>query len=280
MSYKKAKPRKENLKINVKAKKALGQCFLSDENIARKIVELSKPSKDNVVVEVGPGLGAITKYLVNSYKRVIAYEIDEDVVEPLHKNTNNAQNLDLIMEDILKANLDYLDKIEEEIVSVSNLPYYITSPIIAKFIDGAKSIKRMYFMVQKEMADRLSAPVSTKDYNAFSIYVQYKANVKTVLNVKRTCFTPSPNVDSAVIEISRIDREFKPNNEEKFRKIVETSFKERRKTLVNNLSNLYTKEKILNVLNKLELNPSIRAENLSIDEFIELSNELEVSGNE
>lgn len=271
--------REKNRKINkeftnVKAKKKLGQCFLSDSNISRKIIELSNPSKDIVAIEVGPGLGAITKYMLEGYKKVIAYEIDNDVVEKLLTATKDKGELDLRMMDILKADLSYLNDLEEEVVSISNLPYYITSPIIAKFLDEAPKIKRMYFMVQKEMAERLSAKVSTKDYNAFSIMVQYYADVKIVLNVPRTCFTPSPNVDSAVIEIKRIDRLYKPQNEELFKKVVSQSFKERRKTLVNNLSSTINKDKLKNIFDELGLNENIRAENLNIDDFIALSDKL------
>lgn len=271
--------REKNRKINkeftnVKAKKKLGQCFLSDSNISRKIIELSNPSKDIIAIEVGPGLGAITKYMLEGYKKVIAYEIDNDVVEKLLTATKDKGELDLRMMDILKADLSYLNDLEEEVVSISNLPYYITSPIIAKFLDEAPKIKRMYFMVQKEMAERLSAKVSTKDYNAFSIMVQYYADVKIVLNVPRTCFTPSPNVDSAVIEIKRIDRLYKPQNEELFKKVVSQSFKERRKTLVNNLSSTINKDKLKNIFDELGLNENIRAENLNIDDFIALSDKL------
>lgn len=271
--------REKNRKINkeftnVKAKKKLGQCFLSDSNISRKIIELSNPSKDIVAIEVGPGLGAITKYMLEGYKKVIAYEIDNDVVEKLLTATKDKGELDLRMMDILKADLSYLNDLEEEVVSISNLPYYITSPIIAKFLDEAPKIKRMYFMVQKEMAERLSAKVSTKDYNAFSIMVQYYADVKIVLNVPRTCFTPSPNVDSAVIEIKRIYRLYKPQNEELFKKVVLQSFKERRKTLVNNLSSTINKDKLKNIFDELGLNENIRAENLNIDDFIALSDKL------
>ena len=271
--------REKNRKINkeftnVKAKKKLGQCFLSDSNISRKIIELSNPSKDIVAIEVGPGLGAITKYMLEGYKKVIAYEIDNDVVDKLLIATKDKGELDLRMMDILKADLSYLNDLEEEVVSISNLPYYITSPIIAKFLDEAPKIKRMYFMVQKEMAERLSAKVSTKDYNAFSIMVQYYADVKIVLNVPRTCFVPSPNVDSAVIEIKRIDRLYKPQNEELFKKVVLQSFKERRKTLVNNLSSTINKDKLKNVFDELGLNENIRAENLNIDDFIALSDKL------
>ena len=272
---KREKNRKTNKEFtNVKAKKKLGQCFLSDSNISRKIIELSNPSKDIVAIEVGPGLGAITKYMLEGYKKVIAYEIDNDVVEKLLTATKDKGELDLRMMDILKADLSYLNDLEEEVVSISNLPYYITSPIIAKFLDEAPKIKRMYFMVQKEMAERLSAKVSTKDYNAFSIMVQYYADVKTVLNVPRTCFVPSPNVDSAVIEIKRIDRLYKPQNEELFKKVVSQSFKERRKTLVNNLSSTINKDKLKNIFDELGLNENIRAENLNIDDFIALSDKL------
>ena len=259
-------------KHDFKIKKSLGQCFLSDVSIARKIAELSCATKDTTIIEVGPGTGAMTEHLLNVSKKVIAFEVDKEVVPILKENTNNNPNLEIILGDVLTQDLSFINEIDGEVISVSNLPYYITTPIISLFLNNVEKIRRMYFMVQKEVGDRLSAKVGTKDYNAFSILVQYYADVKSVLNVKRTCFTPSPNVDSAVIEIKRKDRLNKANDEKLFKKIVETSFKERRKTLLNNLSSLFGKENTIILLEELDINPQLRAENLSIDDFIKISN--------
>ena len=261
-------------KHDFKIKKSLGQCFLSDVSIARKIAELSCATKDTTIIEVGPGTGAMTEHLLNVSKKVIAFEVDTEVVPILKENTNNNPNLEVIIGDVLTQDLSFINDIDGEVISVSNLPYYITTPIISLFLNNVPKIKRMYFMVQKEVGDRLSAKIGTKDYNAFSILVQYYADVKCVLNVKRTCFTPSPNVDSSVIEIKRKERVYKANDESLFKKIVETSFKERRKTILKNLSSIYGKDKTKDILEELEMNPQLRAESLSIDDFIKLSNYL------
>lgn len=257
---------------NFKTKKALGQCFLTDERICAKIADLADIKENDVVLEVGPGLGAITKYLIKKAKKVYAFEIDNEAIPILEKNTNFSDILTIYNEDILKTDLSFLDNIEEEVILVSNLPYYITSPIISLFLYNVKKVKRMVLMVQKEVGDRLSAKVSTKDYNSFTIIVNYFSKVTKLLNVSRGSFTPSPNVDSVVIEIDKIERDIKPLDEDLFIKIVNQSFKERRKTILNNLQSLYTKEKTTLILEKAMIDPSRRAETLSIDEFINLSN--------
>ncbi len=257
---------------NFKTKKALGQCFLTDERICERIVSLADIKKEDIVVEVGPGLGAITKHLVKKAKKVYAFEIDNEAIPILKKNTSFSDNLIVYNEDILKADLSFLEDIKEDVILVSNLPYYITSPIISLFLYNVKKVKRMVLMVQKEVGDRLSAKVSTKDYNSFTIIVSYFSKVTKLLNVSRGSFTPSPNVDSVVIEIDKIDREIKPLDEDLFIKVVNSSFKERRKTILNNLQSLYTKEKAAIYLEKASIEPGRRAETLSIDEFINLSN--------
>ena len=264
-------------KNNFRVKKQYGQNFLSDHSIVEKIAELSNITKDMVVVEIGPGLGSLTKELLDRSKKVIAFEIDTEIIPILKDNLKEYSNLEVVNEDILKTNVDKILEIKEECISVSNLPYYITSPIIDLFLNKMKNVKKGVYMVQKEVAERICASKGTKDYNAFSILVQYYAKCKKILNVPRTCFTPAPNVDSAVIELVKYDREYKPNNEELFVKVVESSFKERRKMLVNNLSSSLniSKDSIRNILIDLGINEDVRGEALSIDEFIDLTNEIE-----
>ena len=264
-------------KNNFRVKKHYGQNFLSDHSIVSKIAELSNITKDTVVIEIGPGLGALTKELVTRAKRVVAFEIDTEIIPILKDNLKAHSNLTIINEDILKIDINKILEINDECISVSNLPYYITSPIIDLFLKKMKNVKKGVYMVQKEVAERICALKGTKDYNAFSILVQYYAKCKKILNVPRTCFTPAPNVDSAVIELVKYDREYKPNNEELFIKVVESSFKERRKMLVNNLSSSLklSKERIRNILNNLKIKEENRGEMLSIDDFIDLTNEIE-----
>ena len=260
------------VKTDFKAKKYFGQNFLTDQNISKSIAEVSKTSKDTVVIEVGPGMGSLTIPLLERSKKVIAFEIDKEVIPILKENTKSFSNLEINEIDILKA--DFLDEIKEEVISVSNLPYYITSPIISKFLNETTKIDRMYFMVQKEVAERLAAKVSTKDYNAFSILTQYEADIKVVLNVKRTGFHHQPNVDSAVVEIKRRDKDNKPKDEEFFKKLVLTAFKERRKTLINNLSSMKSKDELKVILSELDIPVDVRSENLTIDDFIRLSDRM------
>lgn len=271
--YKQMDKEKKNTGKEFKTKKRFGQCFLKDKDVIRKIVSLSNPSKDISVIEVGPGLGALTEELLKYYKGVIAYEIDREAIEFL-KSIFSSQNLKIIEADILKVDIDKeLEDIKEEVVSISNLPYYITSPIIDLFMKS-KKVMKMCFMVQREMAERITAKVNTKDYNAFSVMVQYKAEVKTLIKVSRKCFSPEPNVDSSVIEIVKKERSEKAEDEAFFQKFVYASFAQRRKMLVNNLEGFLnkTKEEIKIDLLSLGINENARAETLTIQDFINLSN--------
>ena len=271
----KKKPESNNFRV----KKYFGQNFLSDSFVISKIISSANISKDTVVLEIGPGKGALTKGLLKVSKKVIAYEVDNEVIPILKENTKPYTNLEIINEDILKTDLTYLNDYSEEVITVSNLPYYITSPIIDLFFKKLTKLNKAIFMVQKEVADRLNAKVGTKDYNAFTILVQYKSTVKKLIDVDRTSFKPAPNVDSAVIEIVKIERELKANNDKFFERVVKSSFSERRKTLVNNLTRdlKISKDCVVSVLDDLSLRADIRAENLSIDDFINLTNKLEVN---
>ena len=264
-------------KHNFKIKKYYGQNFLTDHFIVSKIAELSNANKETIVLEIGPGTGALTEELLKVSKKVIAYEIDGEVVPILKENTKEYDNLEVIVEDILKTDLSKINNLDENIICVANLPYYITSPIIDLFLKKMVNVNKAIFMVQKEVGDRISASINTKDYNSFSILVQYFAKCMKILNVPRSCFTPEPNVDSVVIELEKFERKIKPKNEEFFVKVVEASFKERRKMLVNNLSSTFKlpKEELKDILKELEIKEDARGEILSIDDYIKLSDKLE-----
>ena len=261
---------------NFRVKKFYGQNFLTDSFIITKIAEIACLDKNTPVLEIGPGTGALTEELLKRSKKVIAYEIDNEVIPILKENTDNYSNLEIINEDILKADLSRL-KDEDNLVTVANLPYYITSPIIDLFLNKMPNIKRAIYMVQKEVADRLSASEGTKDYNSFSILVQYYATCKKQLFVSRKSFVPEPNVDSVVIELEKYDRTFKPKNETLFKRVVESSFKERRKTLINNLSNSFKipKDTLKDVLCNLGIKEDARGETLTIDDYIHLTDIME-----
>jgi 16S rRNA (adenine1518-N6/adenine1519-N6)-dimethyltransferase len=262
-------------------KKKFGQNFLTDQNILNKIVNIPDITNETLVVEIGPGFGSMTELLLKKAKRVLAYEIDKDLIPILQENFKN-QNLTLKNEDILKSNIDGDIKALEEqfdnVVLVANLPYYITTPIIMKILEESTLIKQLTVMMQLEVARRFTSKPSTKDYNSLSVFIQYKTNAVLALKVPRSVFVPAPNVDSAVVRLDikeTIDLE--PNNQSLFFKLVKLSFTQRRKILTNNLSTGFgiPKEQINSMLISLGYSQTIRAESLSVEEFVYLCNEFE-----
>lgn len=258
---------------NLHAKKAFGQNFLIDSNIINKIVD-SADVLSSGVIEIGPGLGAMTEVLTQKAKKVLAYEIDNDMVEILQNNIK-ADNFKILNVDFLKADLnkdlDFFDDCDRVVV-VSNLPYYITTPIIFKLLASETRITEFYFMVQKEVAQRFTGKPNTKDYNSLSVLIQYRTNAKILFNVPRTCFHPAPDVESAIIKLVKVKRDYDIANEEKFISFVQNLFALRRKTIVNNLSSKYSfsKEQISNVLIEEGFSDKARAEELDLSEIVKL----------
>lgn len=268
------------LENNFHIKKKFGQNFLIDQNILRKISEIPSIDKETLVVEIGPGLGSLTEFLLESSKYVLAYEIDLDLVKIL-KDTIKDDNLFVIGDDFLKRNLDDdINNLELEfskVIVVANLPYYITTPIVLKVIEESLLVKEIVVMTQYEVAKRLSSKPSTKDYNSLSVAIQYRAIVTIAMKVPKNVFIPAPNVDSAVIKLEIIENiANKPISEEHFYNLVRSSFTQRRKTLVNNLNSRFGVEKniLIEYLEDLEINPQTRAENLEVSDFIKLSDYL------
>lgn len=262
-------------------KKKFGQNFLTDQNVLHKIVNIPDITKETLVVEIGPGFGSMTEHLLKKAKRVLAYEIDKDLIPILEQNFKD-QNLTLKNEDILKSNIDEDIKLLEEnfdnVVLVANLPYYITTPIIMKILEESKLIKQITVMMQLEVGRRFTSKPSTKDYNSLSVFIQYKTNATLALKVPRTVFVPAPNVDSAVVRLDiKETLDLVPNNEPLFFKLVKLSFTQRRKTLTNNLSTGFgiPKDQINSMLISMGYSQTIRAESLSVEEFIYLCNEFE-----
>ncbi|WAA09493.1 16S rRNA (adenine(1518)-N(6)/adenine(1519)-N(6))-dimethyltransferase RsmA [Fervidibacillus albus] len=262
-------------------KKSLGQNFLIDTNILRKIVDHAHLTESTGVIEIGPGIGALTEQLAKKSRKVLAFEIDRRLEPILTENLRHYENVDIVFEDFMKADVshyisEYFQGIDQLAV-VANLPYYITTPIIMKCLEEKLPVQRMVVMMQKEVANRLSAKPGTKEYGSLSIAIQYYTTVEVVMNVPHTVFVPQPNVDSAVVRltfreqplVSVIDEPF-------FFRVVKTSFAQRRKTIFNNLmSGLVNKEEkeiLVNVLNKAQIDPKRRGETLSIEEFARLSN--------
>lgn len=266
-------------KYDANALKKFGQNFLIDDNILN-IIASSLGNDNNNVIEIGPGLGSLTRYLVKYYKNVLVYEIDPKMINVLNDTIKIEyhDNFNIVEGDFLKSNLqDDINKYfhGEDIYVISNLPYYITTPILLKILEEAPQIKKITIMIQKEVASRFLGKPSTKDYNSLSVLIQTYMKVKKVCDVSRNAFYPAPNVDSTVITLERKDElDYYIKDEQEFQKINRLLFRQRRKTILNNLKDIYDKELILNVLKKLNISDTIRSEALTIEQIINISNEL------
>ena len=254
-----------------KFKKKYGQNFIIDDNTLSKIVNLSEVDKDTLVIEIGCGAGALTKKLKEVSQFVLGYEIDESLKPIL----STIDNVNIIYDDFLKRDvkLDLEKYTYKKLYVISNLPYYITTPIITKIIEDKIDADKIVIMVQKEVGDRFTAKPNTKDYNSLSIFINYYFNVSKLFLVSKNIFIPKPNVDSIVLKLEKKDILTKPINEEIFFKLIRDSFIQKRKTLKNNLKD-YDFNKILEVLNKNNYKDNVRAEALPIEVFIEISDKL------
>ena len=254
--------------------KSLGQNFLINESILDEIVESADISDDDVVLEIGTGIGTLTSKLCERAKKVIAVEIDKNLLPILQETLSDFDNITIINKDILKINInEELTNlgINQKIKVVANLPYYITTPIIMKILEEKVNVDCMVLMLQKEVANRINATTSTKDYGSLSIAVQYYCDTDIVCKVPKNSFIPEPNVDSLVIKLSVNEkRKVDIEDEDLFFKIVRGSFSKRRKTILNSLAgyeNLVDKEKIEKILEKANIDTKRRGETLSIYEF-------------
>ena len=266
---------KENLeKENFNLKKKFGQNFIIDENIIDSIINKAEIDENTLVLEIGPGAGSLTYKLAKKAKNVLCYEIDVTLKEILKNNLQEFNNVDIIYEDFLKA--DVINQIKkykfEKLYVVANLPYYITTPILIKLIEDQIAVDKIVVMVQKEVGDRFKAKPNSKDYNSLSVYLNYYFNVKKLLDVSRNVFIPKPNVDSIVVEFTKKERK-KLKDEQLFFKLVRDSFKQKRKKLRNNLKG-YDLNKIEDVLKKYNFDLTTRAEQLDIDIFIDIANNI------
>lgn len=268
-------------KYRLSAKKSLGQNFIVDTNILEKIVATGSIDKETTVIEVGPGIGALTEQIAKKAKEVIAFEIDDRLLPVLEDTLSPYNNVKIIHQDILKVDMkdfekEYL-KEAERVVVIANLPYYVTTPIILNFLASSLPIDSMVLMMQKEVANRLSAIPSTKAYGSLSIAVQYYMDAEVAFIVPKTVFTPQPNVESAVIRLSRKSiPEVVVKDEKVFFQVTRSAFVQRRKTLWNNLQSAYgkepdIKEKLQKALDTARIDPIRRGETLSLKEFGRLS---------
>ena len=256
-------------------KKSLGQNFLNDKNVIHNIVDSANIDKDTLVVEIGPGGGALTRELVPRCGYALLYEADgrlEDSLKPLLLDYNNYS---IFIGDFLKANIkkNLSDIKYNKFYVVANLPYYITTPIIMKFINEECLPDRFVIMIQKEVANRLAAKVGSRDYGSLTVFLNYYYDIHKLFDVSRNCFVPKPNVDSAVIEMNlKKDRLF-VDDIDLFKKVVKDSFLYKRKNIKNNLKN-YDLNIVESVLKNYGFDLKIRAENLSLEVFVDLANNL------
>lgn len=263
--------------------KKFGQNFLIDSHVLDKIILAAGVTKKDVVLEIGPGFGTMTQYLAETAKEVIAVEIDKTLIPILQETLKEYDNVTLINEDILKVDIASLVQEKNEgkpIKVVANLPYYITTPIIMGLFESHVPLENITVMVQKEVASRMQAGPGTKDYGALSLAVQFYAKPYIVANVPPNCFIPRPNVGSAVIRLTKWEKQpVQVKNEAFMFLLIRASFNQRRKTLQNSLVNggiLVTKERIVAALEQMELSPTVRGEALTLEQFARLSDILDV----
>ena len=270
-------------KYHIRANKSLGQNFLIDDKVVEGIINGSDVNKDDLVIEIGPGLGTLTKYLLEKAKKVICVELDNKMINILEDRFKLYDNFELLHNDILKVDLNSIIKKEKEqsdikqVKIVANLPYYITTPIIMKLLEDKLDLDSITVMIQKEVADRLIATPGDKDTGAITYSVYYYATSKSLLEVPKDSFIPEPEVTSEVIKLEiRKEPPVEVKNKEVMFRIIKSAFMQRRKTLLNALTNtkvFLNKEEGLKILNKLNLPEDVRAEKLTLQDFADITNE-------
>lgn len=268
--------------------KKYGQNFLIDANILEKIIDAAEITKDDKVIEIGPGIGTMTQYLAEHAGWVTAVEIDKNLIPVLNETLSEYENVTILNEDILKVDIGKLVQEKNNgkpVKIVANLPYYITTPIIMGLFESQVPLSSITIMVQKEVAERMQVGPGTKDYGALSLAVQYYARPEIMMKVSPACFIPKPNVGSAVIRLTRFEKPpVQVESEKKFFSIIRAAFNQRRKTLANALANSsllvdekgntmkVNREDICSVLDQMGLNQTIRGEALTLDQFAQLCN--------
>ncbi|WP_346200334.1 16S rRNA (adenine(1518)-N(6)/adenine(1519)-N(6))-dimethyltransferase RsmA [Caldifermentibacillus hisashii] len=265
-------------------KKSLGQNFLIDTNILNNIVDHAEITPESGVIEIGAGIGALTEQLAKRCKKVLSFEIDQRLLPVLEDTLSPYPHVSIVHQDFLKADVHqaietYLQEVKD-IAIVANLPYYVTTPIIMKCLEDHLPFRSMVMMMQKEVGSRITAKPGTKDYGSLTIAIQYYTTAEIVMNVPKTVFIPQPNVDSAVVKLTKRDQPVVAVKDEQFFfNIVKFSFAQRRKTILNNLvsqleNGKEKKERIMAALEKAEIDPTRRGETLTIEEFAKLSDGL------
>ena len=262
-------------KYDVKFKKKFGQNFLKDINIVKRIVDVSEVDSNSLVIEVGPGGGVMTKELASRAKNVLAYEIDTDLEDELFKRLEKFDNVDVLFQDFLTSDLinDVSNYQYDKLYFVSNVPYYITTPILLKIIESGLNFNKIVIMVQKEVGDRFTTLPGSREYGSITVLLNYFYNIKKEFFVSRKEFIPEPNVDSVIVSFSEKKDKLELKDFNFFEKILRDSFQFKRKTLKNNLKN-YDLKKLEEILKEYGYDLTVRAENLSVEIFVKISNEL------
>lgn len=271
-------------KYNIKANKSLGQNFLISQEVVEKIVDCSQITKEDLVIEIGPGLGTLTKYLLEKAGKVICIELDTKMLQILEDRFSLYDNFELINKDVLKVDLKNIiekEKAEGKIKKVkivANLPYYITTPIIMKLLEEELELESITVMIQKEVADRLIAVPGQKNTGAITYSVYYYASSEGILEVPNNSFIPEPEVTSKVIKLNiRKEPVVNPKNKEKMFKVIKNAFMQKRKTLLNSLTNnkiFDNKQNGIRILKSLDINENIRPEELTLEQFAKISDNL------
>lgn len=267
-------------KYNFNFQKKFGQNFLVDTSVLDRIIAAAEITKEDCVLEIGPGIGTMTQYLAENAREVAAVEIDRNLIPILEETLSEYDNVTVINDDILKVDINKIVEEKNEgrpVKVVANLPYYITTPIIMGLFEKHVPLKSITIMVQKEVADRMQVGPGTKDYGALSLAVQYYAKPELVANVPPNCFIPRPNVGSAVIRLTRYEEPpVRVKDEKKMFSLIRASFNQRRKTLLNGLGNAselgLSKERVAAALEEMGLSPTVRGEALTLEQFAQLSN--------
>ena len=267
-------------KYGFSMRKKFGQNFLIDANILEKIVNTAEIGPDDIVLEVGPGIGTLTQYLAARAKKVIAVEIDAALIPILHETLGMFDNVEIIHEDIMKFDVDgYFEQFSADACRrkvVANLPYYITTPVLMRLLEGKTAFDTMLFMVQKEVAERILAAPGTKDYGALSLAASYYTETQMAGTVPPSCFVPRPGVDSALMLMKVYEKKkVQVKDENHMFALIRASFNQRRKTLANGISHFeglpYTREEVTGALSSMGLSETIRGETLTLSQFAELS---------
>lgn len=273
-------------KYNIKANKSLGQNFLIEQNVVDSIIESSNINNEDLVIEIGPGLGTLTKFLLEKAGKVVCIELDDKMISILNERFSIYSNFEVIHQDVLKTDLKELIKVQKEKNNlknakvVANLPYYITTPIIMKLLEDELDLNSITVMIQKEVADRLIAIPGSKETGAITYSIYYYSEAEGILEVPKECFIPQPEVTSKVIKLNIRNSSIIEVKDKKFMfKIIKCAFMQRRKTLLNSLTNakiFLNKEEGIKILKELNLEENVRAERLTLKDYSDLSNKLKI----